>query len=255
LAYRRRYTVMVKVKERKPQGGTSNLSARSVGADKTGEKSFVQRYRSHTFNLVQPVNETMTDHSPSEKQRTITSTSVWGSNEICSRDFTTTHNESYLDPADIPHKIGDVKTAAETHAEIMKEKQQRAAMKKLVAMTTTVYGTTSQMLREFHKNKKADLSKYEVKEYMKRNNRGGDLTDDDLNVLFEGINPTDRDTVPAIDFLRRAEEMEFDTGPEEQDLLDMRNYLRQQVADKCERTSTLPPWTGTFDTLPNQLTN
>lgn len=99
------------VKERKPQGGTSNLSARRTtpfipDATKTTSDELWARkstYRSPTHQLIAP-DLLSVPTIVSEKQRTIDSTSVWNGKPPYSRDFSTTYDASYIDPSSIPHK-------------------------------------------------------------------------------------------------------------------------------------------------------
>lgn len=105
-------------------------------------------------------------------------------------------------------------------------------------MSKTVYGGTSNMLRSFNKNKKADLSVYELQEYMKRNNRSEDLNEEDCKALFDGIDPLHKGSVPVLEFLRRAEESEYGISPENAELAKVRNFLRERVAQQREKTLT-----------------
>lgn len=232
------------MRERKPRGGITNLnSARSSGEnqkvlDKTEDKSFVQRYKSPTFKTIVPDKGKDANLTDTSRKISIDTTSVWGVKNVYNRDFTTTHKESFLDPETIPHVVIDTKTAAEIHAEGVRDRKSRAAMKKLIDMTTTVYGSTSQMFRAFNKDKKADLSIHELKAYMKRNSRQKDVSDEDLHVLFETIQSNHKGSVPALDFLRRAEQAEFDKGPEEDQILEVRNFLKEKVAERCDEQIT-----------------
>jgi hypothetical protein len=150
------------VKERKIQAGTTNLSARDAAPHKLGDF-----FRSPSHKLIAPGS-----YQPPTNNalvRSIGITAVWKKDcKPYEQNFGTIQSDSYIDPSTIPPRHFQIKTLAETEAELSKEKQQAQTMDKFLLMSKKVYGTTAGMFKQFKKMQGDDLTKFELGEYLKR---------------------------------------------------------------------------------------
>jgi hypothetical protein len=139
------------VKERKPQLGTSNLSARSqitTDSEISVPKPVTKFFRSPSHKLLAPEEyKVIANHT---NERTITDMSTWGTSESMKRDFQTVHKSTYKDPRSQLTSSGGLpkhKTEKEVDQEIALEAKRDLAATKYHTLTKNMYGTTASMFK------------------------------------------------------------------------------------------------------------
>lgn len=87
------------------------------------------------------------------------------------------------------------------------------------------------------------MSAYELGEYFKRlKNGNGEMTDDEIHLIFEKVDPKHSGKVEVTDFLKKVEENELDESNQQKELRLMKEYLETHVSKKREQiaNSTIP---------------
>ena len=83
------------------------------------------------------------------------------------------------------------------------------------------------------------MSAYELGEYFKRLKNGkGEMTDDEIHLIFERVDPKHSGKVEVTDFLKKVEENELEESTQHRELRLMKEYLETHVAKKREQIAT-----------------
>jgi hypothetical protein len=133
------------VKGRRIQAGASNLSARDQ--EKTVSTTF---FRAPTHKLISPDDYKPTVTAP--HVRAVDQMATWGKSTAHTRDYLTTHNQTFQDPSSYPENLhrSRYKTFKEVEEDRIKNADYENAMKKLCALSRKKFGTTSAMLKSVY---------------------------------------------------------------------------------------------------------
>jgi hypothetical protein len=143
-------------RDRKPQTGATNLSARStsnnsndgnsvaVSTTQTSSTNNSTFTRSWAHTIISP--EEYKHLAPEETSR-LKMTATWKPADVYKRDFLTVNKESYKEYKDYrPHKLIP-KTTEEIAEENLKHKAEVEAVDRMCQLVRTSYGTVATMLR------------------------------------------------------------------------------------------------------------
>lgn len=141
---------MVK-KERKPQFGATNLTARSDASassnkSKLNSSAPTKFHRSWTHKLISP-DEYNVSGPNIENLREIDKTATWLPMSIHERDFKTNTTISYRDPRDVPVKVRKIRTTKEIEHDNRRAQEQKESVDSLCKLARKCYGTTGAMLK------------------------------------------------------------------------------------------------------------
>jgi len=209
--------------------GTTNLSARSDGKDKTaGPQEF---YRSWTHKLISP-DVYNPPEKPPDPEYIYKKTATWRPVNVYEREYTTTAKDSYNNPEDRPaildpHSKSSEQIAKEEHT----KKSQNKALEALVNVAKIHYGTTASMMKAFNKRTSDDISLYELTEYLKRNKIEKYISPAERQLIFDSVDPNNKGCVPVREFLRKTEEQEFRDGAHMANMNQLRSFLQEHVEE------------------------
>jgi hypothetical protein len=148
------------VRERKPQTGATNLSARSasgkallpvvpVAAD-TGGNSTASKVavRSVAHKLLAPDLYKST-HKTNSEFDDLKITATWTPNDVYKRDFHTVYNDSFVDPKEVDNQTGRHGTMStlEIAKQTVKRRDEVDSINNMCKLVRASYGTVASMLR------------------------------------------------------------------------------------------------------------
>ncbi len=144
-------------KERKPQTGATNLSARNQNApppltlqqpkpseEPSIEPTNIQRGLAHKLIAPDLYN---TNVKEDDSYRKLKVTATWTPLNIYNRDFETTNSDDYRDPSMYPSSEHHSKTTLDIATEAIKDREEVEAINNMCKLVRASYGTVATMLR------------------------------------------------------------------------------------------------------------
>ncbi len=148
-------------RERKPQTGATNLSARSVSCshlpavqsaggvdvgDNSTTDSSSKVARSIAHKLLAPDLYKSTKKNDDDMKK-LKVTATWTPLNVYKRDFETIHRESFQNPSTFPVEKHKQKSTKEIAEEAIKRRSEVEAINNMCKLVRTSYGTVATMLR------------------------------------------------------------------------------------------------------------
>jgi hypothetical protein len=239
-------------KQRKLSTGSSNLPTVRSERGSVIKKEFT---RSWTHKLIAP-----DAYHPPEKQAESSfvdhNTATWRPVPIFELAYETTTDGSYKNPSEVKMPEGPHEMDNETMLKQQRERQQQVdAVEALCKTAKAHFGTTGAMMKmvmfflllfalmchnlfflffllffkKFNKSGDDDISLYELGEYLKRNHIDHHVSHEERKKIFDSVDPNHKGSVPVRELLRTTEQQEFKDDTHAENMLKVRNFLRNHL--------------------------